>query len=128
MARQFLASNQNESDIIEPTDLPSGMIIVAFFGTMVANEKWVVEQADADADPTTATWVAVHRTDSVGAIRAEDLLKWGGIRDLNRVLEVPVSKGYRYRARKVFSTAPGTITQNATVTATYSDASTKRWI
>ena len=121
MAKEFLAATQSTSDIIEPRDLPAGMLIIAFFGTMATGEKWQIELADVNADPP--VWVATHRTDDMGLTTADALLRWGGPRDLNRVFEIPVSTGYRYRARKVLPA-----TANTTVTAVYSEGTTKSWI
>ena len=122
MATQFLAATQSTSDTIMPDDLPGGHLIIAFFGTMAGDEKWSIEAADANA--STPVWVAVHRTDNPTAAAATDaLLTWGGARDLNRVFEIPVSTGYQYRVRKVHDSSA-----NTTVTATYSDNATKRWI
>ena len=140
MATQFLESTAEVSNIINPgqgdeiPSTPSGHVLIAFYGTMESDEKWQIEQADAEAQ--TLVWVAVHATDfldaqapvgtSVTTSQAPVNL-WEGPRNGNRVFEVPVGVGNLYRVRLVYKSGSDSTFSNTTVTASWTKGETKIW-
>ena len=138
MAIQILETNQTVSSIINPgTDkpsTPSGHILIAFYGNMILDEKWQIEQADTNH--ASLDWVAVHSTDFRNAAAAlgtslsttqAPVNLWEGPRDGNRVFEVPVGKGNLYRVRLVYKSGSATPSTNGTVTASWTRGETKIW-
>ena len=139
-AVRFLEANENVSGPITPDGgTASGGVIIQFNGTMAADEKWAIEQAEYNADPNALVWQAVHTTDFLLATHAPGATnqnatvdRWGGARDGNRVFEVPTAKGYLYRVRLVFKSntsqnAAGTAITNSTVTASWGEVRVKDW-
>ena len=139
MATRFLESDQEVSNIINPDGVShSGGILIVFFGTMVGDEKWQIEQAEVDANPR--QWSAVHSTDFSNATHAPGtpnqnatIDRWMGVRDANRVFEVPIADGFVYRARLVWKSGTATIASsggnaNTSVTACWAEAKTKLWL
>ena len=136
MATQFLQSDQATSDIINPGGVTrSGAVLIAFFGAMDADEKWQIEQRQANP---AGEWVAVHATDfiaargMVGTAASSPTVApvnlWAGPRPGNRVFEVPIGDGFEYRARLVFKNNSQTSLTNSTVTACWAEAKTKQWL
>ena len=71
MATQFLQSDQETSDIINPGGITkSGGVLIAFFGDMANDEKWQIEQAEASKDASARVWSAIHTTDFSDATAA----------------------------------------------------------
>ena len=144
MATQFLASDQEVSDIINPNGhTPSGSVLIAFFGTMVSDEKWQIEQAEHDKDEAARTWVAVHSTDFLTAQAAlgtsvsptsAPVNLWEGPRAGNRVFEIPLGRGFVYRVKLVYKNgvsnipSTGTNSNDGNVTACWAEAKTKLWL
>ena len=120
MAKQFLDDNQNTSSVIEKAKV--GDIIVVFFGTMHADEKWELQVARGDVDPADRDWQPLHPTDNVDAT-GDDIVKWMGPRDNDRVFYFPNDRDFVYRARKRYGPAdpPGT---NTAVTACWAERKT----
>ena len=139
MANQILASDQLVSEIINPSSAdalerttPSGHVLIAFYGTMTSDEKWQIEQADADQE--TLEWVAIHTTDFLTATAAPGASgttatvdRWMGGRDGNRAFEVPIGKGNYYRVRLVYKSGSSNPTTNGTVTCSWVPGVTKQW-
>ena len=99
---------------------------------MVPDEKWQIEQADANAP--TKVWVAVHTTDFLTATHAPGTAsqnmtvdRWNGARDGNRVFQIPTCRGSEYRVRLVYKSGSQTSLTNGTVTAAWCEKVTKPW-
>ena len=148
MATEFLTNTQETSSSINPGgSVSSGSIIIAFFGTMHYDEKWVIEMAEARKDDAYKDWVAVHSTDflearaNLGTTVAAGTPAntgaqptsapynlWSGPRDGNRVFDIPIAEGFEYRVRLVFKNNATTSLTNTTVTACWSEGTTKDWV
>ena len=117
MATQFLDANANISSVIEKVKV--GDIMVVFFGTMHADEKWELQVARGDVDPADRNWQPLHTTDDVDAT-GDDIVKWMGPRNNDRIFYFPNDRDFVYRARKVYG--PGaTPATNTSVTACWAE-------
>lgn len=119
-ATAFLDDDANTSDILEHVKV--GDIIVIFFGTMHADEKWAIQTARADVDAVDREWQAIHPTDDVDAT-GTDIAKWMGPRDKDRIFYFPVDKGFVYRVTKVYGPTASPA-MNTSVTACWAERRT----
>ena len=148
MATEFLSNTQETSSTINPGgSVTSGSIIIVFFGQMHYDEKWQIEMAEASKTGQNKVWSAVHATDFLEAranlgttISAGTPANsgahptnapynlWAGPRNDNRVFEIPVAEGFEYRTRIVFKNNASTSLTNTTVSACWSEGTTKDWV
>ena len=124
MATQFLAATQTTSDIIERPG--SGDILIYFFGTMHADEKWAIQAALRDVTPANRDWRAIHSIDGLTET-GDDVNKWQGPRNNDRQFFFPVEKDFVYRVEKQFgdTQAQPNVTANTTVTACWAPRTTR---